>query len=434
MSLRFRITSALTAFFLLTGTTILPARAASSVPIASVVGFRTSGSEFEKQFRQYLSDELKASERFKLVADSMASSSVDEIWTSQQKGTTDTLKEAFQNYIKGKKLYESLEVDDAIKALSASVKGYREGVAALKDNRYLLASHLYLGMALVIRGNVPEGREYIRQMIVLDANRFKDRLPQREFPPKIVNLHTELTQEVLKGPSGTVSVRIKPFGAKVYLDGVPQETTSPVDIRNVPVGEHFIVAEKKGFGRYWQRLAVQTGNNAVDARLDEWPLILPYPFSMRGDQDATDALAQLGNNLNSNVLVLGRFSEPGIEQGGVQAQLFDVRSKEFSRVEEIAFSADRTKKTAEELAKKLVGDLSNDGLVMKQLNADVVPSFPTSQAESPRYREYSASKPFYKTWWFWTIVGVAAAGGASTLLFVRPTPDYRIVNVQNPLP
>ncbi len=432
MPARFRVASALTAFFFLWNAVIVPLRAEEAIPVTSLAGFRSSGTDLETQFRQVLWDRLKDLDRFKLVSDSIVNTQVGEMWSAEQKESSEVLDEAYKNYVKGKKQYENLDIDEAIKSLNAAVKGYREGIGALRENKYLLASHLYLGMALVIRGSVAEGKEYIRQMIVLDPGRVGHRPPAAVFPPKIVNLHQELTQEVLKGTTGAVSIRIKPLGATIYLDGVEQGP-SPVDIRNVPAGEHYIIAEKKGFSRFSKPLVVVAGNNLVDGRLEEWSLVSPFPFAMRGQESITDPLVKLGDDLNSHILVLGKITDPAGDRASAAAQIFDVRSKEFSKIEAVALDRKRVKKSAEELAKKLLADVTIDGLVIPQLKPELE-AFPvTAEPGGPKSVLIIVPSPFYETWWFWTIVGVAVAGGTAGIFLLRSTPDYHVVNVGNPL-
>jgi hypothetical protein len=430
-----RTTAAITAFVFFCSLST-PAFSQNPTP-AAVVGFRTTGTNLETQFRTYLLERLQTDRRITLAADEPTGKQVTDFVKSQETGSGTTLSDAKANFVRGKRLYEQLEVDEAIKALSLAVNGYRELIPTLKDNRELLSSHLYLGMALVIRGSLPEGKAYIRQMIILDPSRAKHLLPQKEFPPKIVQLHRELTQEVSKGPVGSISITSNPSGATVYFDAVQQEPT-PLKMQNVPVGEHFIVLEKKGFGRFNRRIDVKAGENTVDESLQNFEPLAPYPYAKRSDPVANDQLRKIASTTQSSLLILGNFAEDAAKPTA-SVQLYDARSGEFSKIETVNVDKAKMKKSAEELAKKISNNVTDAGLVVAQIQPGAndtttyVGSLKTEPSKSPAATSQLAEEnsPFYKTWWFWTIVGAAAVTGG-VLVLTRGSPDHHVLQITFP--
>lgn len=61
--------------------------------------------------------------------------------------------------------------------------------------------------------------------------------------------------------------------------------------------------------------------------------------------------------------------------------------------------------------------------------ASPAPSAALPAQESPRVNEIHRSKPLYKRWWFWTVIGgVAAAGAATGLAIALTRPSTPTVN------
>lgn len=51
------------------------------------------------------------------------------------------------------------------------------------------------------------------------------------------------------------------------------------------------------------------------------------------------------------------------------------------------------------------------------------PPSPAFSVEKPSEPAQSSSRPFYKTWWFWTTVGAVAAGTTTALILATASPD-----------
>ncbi len=433
-----RLISMLTIYVFVMGTVPpLQAKVRKNAPILATVGFRTQDGVAERQTRGYLQRQFQKSGRVKVVSEKVAAKQVKKMHRLEQKGALNSLRQAQQEFARGKKLYDRLEIDPAIAHFSKAVRGYREGIAALQENKFLLASHLYLGMSLVIRGRVKEGSEYIRQMIVLNPWREKQKLPSREFPPKIVKLHRDLTQKVLKGPRGKVTIQTSPPGATVFFDGVKQRST-PVELEQVPAGQHFVTIEKTGFRRFSTLVDVKDGETKVNAPLETWDPLAPQKFDLRNDPDEIAYLTELGEMLGARILVLGDVETTKEKKVRLSAQLFDTHSREFSKVEAEEVSRGRIKSGANKLYEQLMNNLSIGGGVVTWLdpNGDV-PGLDRPDANS--YAQATTSRenndqPLYEKWWFWTIVGAVAigGGGAALLLLNKSEPDYNILSVSNP--
>jgi hypothetical protein len=404
-------------------------------PVAAIVGLRTQDTSVESQARTYLAKELEGSKKLRLAPEPLTDKAVDEVWAEEKSDAAGVIDKAHKDFFEGKRLYERLALEEAIAALGSSVRGYREGIVALRENRFLLLSHLYLGMALIIIGRETEGRKYIREMIVLDPTRKEQKLSQREFSPKIIGIHRSLTEEILRGPSGRLQIETKPAGAMVVMDGVVQKSGQE-EVKDVPVGEHFMVVEMKGYRQFSRRILIGPGLNKININLEEWKPLAPYSANRRRDLVYLDILSHLSAQLGAQILVLANMTTMSNSEATLTAQLFDGRSKEFSKIERVDVPMGKIKKGSETLAKQLLGNLATGGLVLAEVTAPVVSleNEKVPYVETPT-RAHKKTKSVFERWWFWTAVGVVLAGGAgAAFLLARKNPNFNVLNVQNPIP
>jgi hypothetical protein len=414
----------------LVGTSLPSAYAADEIrgtlPSAAVVGFRSGNPESDGKARQRLAGGLESSRRVRLIPQGATDRVVEGIWGEDRLESLALIDKAYKDFQEGKRLYGQLSLEEAIRSLSASVRGYREGIASLRENRFLLLSHLYLGIALTILGKEAEGEKYIREMIVLDPQRKGQKLSAREFSPRILDLHRAMTEDLLRQPMGEIIVESQPEGATVIFDGVVQKTT-PLRIAEVPVGEHYIVLERSGYRQYSKRLNVEAGPNLLNVTLNEWRPFAPYAAARRSEPAGIDRLGRIADSLGAHVLVLADLT-PGSGGGALlTGQLFDARTMEFSRIERADAIPGGVDAAGDELARKLLRHVTRDGSVLADL---AEPSLPAEPDATPpeRFQEAVKGGGIFRQWWFWTALAVIAGGGAF-LLFGRTSPQYNTLKV-----
>ncbi len=401
---------------------------------SAIVGFRSADSEYEGAIREGLLKKLSG-KRLKLIPDEVTEKYVESVWTQETAEALSIIELAYRRYLRGKDYYEKLKLNEALEELNKAVRGYREGIVALRDNRYLLAAHLYLGMALIVLNRVPEGKKFIREMVVLDASREKRELPAREFPPRIVKIHKLITKGVLKGPKGKLLITTDPPESTVVFDGVVQGQ-APLELDNVPVGEHFLVVEKRGRRQHSKRVLVKAGTKKVLVKMDEWRPFAPYAFSRRQDVDAHDLLGRVARQLGAKVLVLGTSTHDK-KRAAVTAQLYDPQTRSFSKIERVdtSTSVRRGRSAGKKLGKRLLKQLSSDGTVV----AELIPPkelFDQEDVPIPGSDPMARKAPtaLYKKWWFWAAVGGAVATGVGLALVMGSSDaDYNVLEVPNPL-
>lgn len=420
--------------FLLTNLAI----AASNGPTqTAVVGLRTDNYSFEKIVRNEVSKRLSGQRNVSLIPEVVTHNYVSDLWREEAKNSKNKIRLARKYFIEGKKLYDKLVLDQAIRQFNRSVNAYREGVGALKDNRYLLVSHLYLGMSLIVLGKEREGQQYIREMIILDPKRDSRVLSKREFPPRVIELHKGLTQKVLKGPSGQLNIEVEPADAKIYLNGLLQKTEGPFSTQ-LPVGEHFVVVERKGYRQVAKPIQIRSKPNFMKIKLEEWQPLSPYSLQRRNNLIALDDLGNISKELSAKMLVLGSIEAVPNKDDAylLLGQVYDARSREFSKIQKVETSLDKMDRAAKSFARKISNQITTQGLVVadirtagsspvaydqaKDFEKKISKNYFDKQAQ-PKQKTVSKKSKGMPAWmknkWLWYGVGAAAAIGGGYILY-----------------
>lgn len=290
-------------------------------------------------------------------------------------------------------------------------------------------------------------------------------LPARDFPPKIVDLHKQITREVLAKPVSTLTVDSTPSGARVMFDGSEVGKT-PFQIKDIPSGQHFLSLDLQGYQYYGAPIQVNAGTQNFTTTLKEKNIFQIYPPEAQ-TEGAKSELKLVAEKLNVDILILGQTVLKDSNNVTAQAQMFDARNGNFTPIMEETVSTKKPK------FKTLVDDI-NDGYDIvektdfeKPVVAPTAKNTKTSKPAKPLIKEVKEEKikpresvssqndidiadfndksvkktpssnnessPFYKKWWFWSIVGAAVVGGGAYYMLQDRSADSNIVTIPNPL-
>lgn len=410
---------------------VMPAFGQEKTTRVAVVGFRSESHPSEAKTRLELKRKLAESAQISLVDESSIRALTTRLWRSEAEQSVSQIREARKSFIEGKKLYDNLALEQSIRQFSQAVSGYREGVGALKDNRYLLVSHLYLGMALIVLGKITEGEKYIREMIILDANRENRALSKKEFPPQIIDIHQRLSKEVMSGSFGEVNITVRPSDTRLYVNGLLQKENGSQKLR-LPVGEHFLVFERKGYRQQARAIQVKAEEKKEKIAMEEWRPLSPYSLEKRNNLIALEDLNRITQELGAEVLVLGDvYNLTAKNKLMYSAQIFDARSQEFSKIQTVTVSTDRFSQASRPLARKVSNQITPQGYVVADIRSAPImkPTIDVSNAsEADTSRRASSEradrtmyrKPIYKRTGFLVGVGLLVAGGVAAALLGQP--------------
>lgn len=444
-----------------------PATASAAVETvpSAITGFRSNKSTQDDKVRKLLTEQLKSNKEIDLEDDAVVTSKLQDYSSAMADPKSQAVvATAYEHYNTGMQYYRKLDLANALKEFNAAVRGYREGISILRDNYYLLFSHLYLGIILNFLGREEEGKKFIQEMVTLDADRKSRALPQRDFSPKIVELHKQVTKEVLARQTSTLSVDSVPSGAKIMFDGSEIGKT-PFVVKDIPNGQHFLSLDLVGYQYYGAPIQVNPGNQSFTTNLKEKNLFVIYAPEARTEVAKND-LKAVAQKLDVDVLVLG---QAGAEDGGaikVQTQTYDARTGTFSEVFEENINIKTKKPKFETMISKIKDSMNNKKVAgtkttattqakkdkttkevekeaapapAKKITDTPIPPVQKQQIDLGEFEDKSAEKKsnpnaFYKKWWFWTAIGVAAvAGGSAVLLSQDRSSSSNIVTIPNPL-
>jgi len=153
------------------------------------------------------------------------------------------IQEALSSLARGKDLYENLSFDEALQELSRACTTLESHIADLESLASLEDTHLYLGMVLQALGEEEKAVVELKRAASLNPGITLD---EALYPPSLVTAFERARKEVTSFTQATIFVETQPALGFVYLDG-KKKGTSPLTIKNIPLGIHQIVVEKAGF-------------------------------------------------------------------------------------------------------------------------------------------------------------------------------------------
>lgn len=462
----------------------LPFNAFASDPVppksttkVAIVGLRSGKIPSEEKIRKMITEKLTSKET-KVVDDAAVAKKLETYMSSEVDPKSQAaVASAYEHYNTGLQYYWKLDLTNALKEFNLAVRGYREGISLLRDNYYLLFSHLYLGITLYFLGRTEEGKKFIQEMAMLDPIRAQRVLPTRDFPPKVVELQKQITDEIAQKPMANLNIDTVPPGAVVIFNGSEVGKT-PMQINDVPVGQHFLALDMTGYQFYAAPIQVNAGAQNFITPLKEKNIFHTYPSPT--SQNSKDQLQNLAEVLEVDFLILGQivtkgsnlevqtqtfnadtgvFSEMNKETTGnrkivIQATPSKIK-KQLTETTEVANSAatagqktkpeekktDLIEKTEKKEPEKSTKTESTKPVPTKDSlmknSTGTKSNSPTSDFDEPKKKSNlsSESSPFYKKWWFWGAVGVVAAGaGAYFFLMKGDDPaTSNVLTITNPL-
>ena len=127
-------------------------------------------------------------------------------------------------------------------------------------------------------------------------------------------------------------------------------------------------------------------------------------LGMAGVIDEQTAV-ELGRAVGANAILLGSFVSIG-ERIRINARLIDVKTSRIIKAESVQGRVgeeifDLMDRMAESMEAQLVGE------------AEEVVEYRPTPVTKKEDREVREERPFYKAWWFWTVVGIGMAGGVA---------------------
>jgi len=347
---------------------------------------------------------------------------------------------------------EVLDPEGDPKTLAArrkAEKAYRLGFVAYSNEsykeagkyfesaaKYLLAATSQVKPLAVVRAMQYAGATAVRRRKYRDGITWFHKasviapslgLVARDMDPGMLELYERVRRRATDAPPTDLKVESNPPDAAVFLDrrfvGVTP-TTIPVGLP----GTHLLRVAKDGLLPHGTAIEILPGivdEIHVDLkptrRLHRFNKLLLQSFGLLDGKtkQATKPLKKLARLCHLDSMTVGRL-EPRGKGGRVVLTLkeYDVTNRQVIRHASKVFHH-KTEGFAQEvatfLAEYYAGQAGKDPAVAK-----LPPAPPLPELEGVIGAKQEESGPIYAAWWFWTGVGVAAAGGATAVVVTKP--------------
>ena len=287
----------------------------------------------------------------------------------------------------------SMAADD----FEAAVESYLEAYAVLPDLAVLPRAMALLAIAQLLDGDASKAATNFARSVQSDLKYEQD---FTEFPAKVQTVYDAARKDVLARPRVQYEVRTTPPNARVYVNGVYQGL-SPVWVKST-AGEQFVAMSKPGTAR---RAKVLRQTQADSPPLTEELA----PAKRKPTFDAvTAALAEIfegavePNDLTEAQGLAGASYAVVLRASGTRDQMkveLALANLAGRQVVNRLTREIKWQKRDKELIDKLVDELFH------------IPELPAYEGAAP-----VSGTPVYKTWWFWTVIGAAAAGSTVAVL------------------
>ncbi|HUU02843.1 MAG TPA: PEGA domain-containing protein [Myxococcota bacterium] len=317
--------------------------------------------------------------------------------------------------------YENLDLARAVDELTRAA-GLFESVPAEVETdprRGYIAALIYLGAAQILSGELQQGQEAFRRLLVHDR---RVQLDKSVFAPGMARTFESVRRMVIGGPEGKFSLFSMPGQARVYVDGLFKGVT-PCTPEHLAAGRHLVVVRKTGYETWQGRVVVEEGQeNKQRCRLLDIPggeeltrNVARFTSGMENAKRLDGNLLRILAAAGLKIVALGRLTQSG-QQVFVCLRLYAVDGGGLLGAEDGVFRPDSPdcSRIVDSLFSKLIKGRSN------VLESTAVLA---GEVEVLRLRDeerFEQHTPVYKTWWFWTSLGVGAATLVTLLAVLLP--------------
>ena len=273
-----------------------------------------------------------------------------------------SLKRAETGFKESKVAFDERNYEDAERKLRATIKEYGKSVGAMKNCGNLCDAVAMFGSVLQARGDVEEAKIAILDLLALSPTFELDR---KRYPQNFLSLKAQVATSRNAQLRGNVTVKTKPAGARVFLNGELQGY-SPVTLQTLPIGKHLVKIERPGFKQLGvmvevtpedqdinSELTATSGYKAFDALMDR---LAGEALKDKGGQTMTS----VSNSLKLDRAVIGVLKEGSGESTELTMAYFDLRSGRRIAIKRVAFQGDEFGQLRSEVA-RMVNHLVNSG-------------------------------------------------------------------------
>lgn len=253
-----------------------------------------------------------------------------------------SLKRAEQGFKESKTSFDERNYEDAERKLRATIKEYSKAVAAMKNCGNLCEAVAMYAASLQARGDVEEAKIAILDLLALAPTYELDR---KRYPQNFLALKAQVATSRNAQLRGGITVKTKPGGARVFLDGELQGY-APVTVQTLPIGKHLLRIERPGFKQLGVLVEVTPEDQDLTHELTATAGYKAYDGLM--DRLAAEALKDKGgstmtsvaNSLKLDRAVIGVLRD--LESGTTELTMgyFDLKTGKRIAMKRASFQGD----------------------------------------------------------------------------------------------
>jgi tetratricopeptide (TPR) repeat protein len=448
LSSRDRLLCAVLAALLAVPVVAPPARAAqtSKVFLVRIQAAADVSPLIPRRLTEQLRAELGTADTIDLLADEEAATDIE-----VGARAVDLRDDARKALDAGREGLGRSEYQKAAEHLQKALKAYEESAAVVDDIKPVAYALVLLAIVEGRLGREQECLKAFSRALVLQPTVSPDLAAQ----PQKVRKALERARKVLKAKTGGVTVTSQPEGVDVFVDGRPSGQT-PAVLELLP-GRHLIRATKPGYTPAGAAVEVKSGESAVvplrlkaqsaaaaaggdAARAAFHGEIIKRVQSGAIDVRLKDVATRFSERLGAAYLVVGyvtrgpdgyllrvyMYRRAGnklveLDAAKFDAELVNLSAGLYTLAEQIHQATRRFPEQRDITTAQLnLGVSAGTGGKGGGSTIDTGPVAVTGET-GPRI---DIAPPVWRTWWFWTLIGVVVVGSATAGLVLALQPKH----------
>ncbi len=424
----------LTAFLILSSTSLV----AQSVKRLGIIDIETDilTDTDKATLVQFLKDRFSKERMFTLISDQELEDALVE--PNRLQAQVEQLKSEHQNRLnelrahfeEAQKYYQASQFEEAINLLESSW-GALKTASLVMDPAFPPEILKLLAACYFFIGKEGKTQEAFATLLDLDSDAL---LSTQKFPPVLQEIFAKVKKQkrfayrVWHADSEVHGIRANLLGFPIRFQD-SQKISFSLPLEHPILNSQVLVIEKEGYlplvlslkslpkDLHWQSLK--------EKRTTTKGLFRPI-----GGNTASPELKNLISKLNLQMVLLASVGRDSAGRWFVRGQLMEEPTGQTTAIVQKNNRAIRDALT--EMSNDLLAFVSPEGSLMQapRAPANAVqnpyrrPTAPLTKSSEPNIE--ASNVPFYKKWWFWSIVGVAAVGaGVGTYFLLKPEDELK---------
>lgn len=261
--------------------------------------------------------------------------------------------------------YDARDYEDAERKLRATLKELQGAVGAMSSCAELCEATALYAAVLYIRGDIEEAKLNLIDLMALNPT-FE--LSTKRYNRDFISLRVTVATSRSSSLRGSVTVKSRPQGARVYLDGEFQGYT-PMTLGPMQVGKHMLKLNRPGFRQHGELLEVTPDDAELNAELT--PTTSYKKYDSQANKVASEiikpapspAASAMGKALSLERGLIGTVKDLGPNGTELVVGFFDLRDGKKLASRRLVLQGNEYGQEKAEMT-RLVNYLVNNGMGM----------------------------------------------------------------------